>query len=869
MSSPPIRINQFGGLSPSLDERNLSPDGAQVARNLDMRFGDFQPSKGLGASVATVAADTRSIFRTPSGVWLSSPTDTDYVNAQINDAASERVYLTGRSAFPEAWQSGTYRQLGVPRPATAPLVAAQVQDEFDQSDATAAQTAATNATVTDLLAADAQAWLGAVVPAAVAPPSVDALYDKVQLHMRFDTIPGGNFVDSSPQQRLLTNSGTVSRGVDTAGPLGASGGTGYGIFGGGHVLVPYIDRKTYEADPTWTVEASIKPTENLEYVVLFARNGGLREITFQRAGQPDVVGNYRTLTSSDFGGAFSAVLRVKRPGGTNAAPANVRTHIAVQNTGARLEVYIDGVFAGATANPEHLEVHNVGRSSWTGTQAFQGSIDELRVTFAARYQTTGFTFPTAPYGALASLTGLLLAHGDGLATSLPTTDVGDAAYAVPMNASGGGFVITSAADLYLADPSLKGSQITYSGAPYWAVPIPDWRASGLALSQATAQTVLGNVVNPASPPAKLLTAPQAAALAPFVFALYDPAGTKVLPLVTALNSAQAALRAQLAATPGSATLAATRVAEVSAATKALEDYFAGMDAELRKVLAANSSLIFGAITSLVVSRLIETRGYIVTYVTDWGEESQPSLPSELLELDQNDAVQVTVPAPPSGRNIVGYRVYRSSTTNNGAAFQLIDAKAASNAVLLAGAFNYLTFANRVYLDTAKQEELQEPCPSLIWAEPPANLKGLVGLPNGIMLGFFGKTLCACVGYYPFAWPTEYQLTLEFNIVGIGVFGQTAVVLTEGHPYYVSGADAASLSAQKIEIPQACIAKRTIAEVEGGVMYASPDGLCLASPNGVQVLTQGAFSRDDWQALVNAEAFGGYSDGSYFLFTDDT
>ena len=244
----------------------------------------------------------------------------------------------------------------------------------------------------------------------------------------------------------------------------------------------------------------------------------------------------------------------------------------------------------------------------------------------------------------------------------------------------------------------------------------------------------------------------------------------------------------------------------------------------------------------------------------------PSLPSELLTLDQNDSVQITVPSPPAGRNIVGYRVYRSSTTNTGSAFQLVDAKAATNAELIDGAFNYLTFANRVYLDTAKQEELQEPCPSLDWAEPPENLEGLIGLPNGIMLGFFGKTLCACEPYKPFAWPVRYQQPLEFNIVGIGVFGQTAVVLTEGLPYYASGADSASLSAQKIENPQACIAKRTIASSEGGVIYASPDGLCLAGPQGVQVLTTGAFSKEDWQNTVTSSAFGAYSDGSYYLFT---
>jgi hypothetical protein len=240
--------------------------------------------------VATVPADTRSIFRTPSGVWLSSPTDTDYVNAQIPDAVSERVYLTGRSAYPEAWEGGTYRRLGVPRPATAPLVSAQTQDQFDQSDADAAQKAATDATVTDLLAADAQAWLGAVVPAATVPPLVDPLYAKVQLHMRFDVLTGGEFIDSSTQQRDLVNVGTVSRGTDTNGPLGAAGGTGYGVFDGGYVAVPFIQRFRGEADPTWTAEATIKPTENLEYVVLFARDAGLREITLQRAGQPDAPG---------------------------------------------------------------------------------------------------------------------------------------------------------------------------------------------------------------------------------------------------------------------------------------------------------------------------------------------------------------------------------------------------------------------------------------------------------------------------------------------------------------------------------------------------------------------------------------------------
>lgn len=859
-----IKIDTFGGLAPSVDPRNLPADGAQTALNLDMRFGDFRPARGLGGSVFTAPAGTQSIHRTPSGVWLTSTTDTDYVNGQINDAASERVYLTSSATYPQAWQSGTYRRLGVPRPDSAPLATVVVQDEFTKTDANAAQLAATNAVVTALVGIDSQVWLGNPAPTGGGGP-VDPDYPKVQLHMQFNALSGGHFIDSSPQKRLLTNVGAVALTTNTSGPLGTGGGAGYGTFTGGSVTIPYIDRKSYEADPTWTVDATVKPTQDLEYVVLFARNGGLREITFQRAGMADAEGNYRTLVSSDFGGGFTAIVRCKRADGSNFCAAGSSAHVAVQNTGAALQVFIDGVLCGTYNQGQHLEIHNVGKSSWTATQAFQGSIDELRVSFMARYS-GNFTKPTGEYGTIVVAPGQFVAHGDGAATSLPTTDAGDIAYIVPMSLVGGSFQITNAADAYLADPSFNGVQITYSGSPYWAVPVNNWRGSGLTSVQSTIQTTLANVENPASPPAKLLTAPQAAALAPLIYALYNPNGSKVLPLVTALNTAQAELRAQLAATPGNVSNTTTKIAAVANAATALENYFTGIAAEIRLVLAEYETTIFGAITALVVSRLIETRAYIVTYVTDWGEESQPSLPSKLLTLDQNDSVQLTVPSPPAGRNIVGYRIYRSSTTNTGAAFQLVDAKGASNAVLADGAFNYLTFANRVYLDSAKQEELQEPCPSLTWAEPPAGLRGLVGLPNGIMLGFVGKTLYACEPYKPFAWPVEYTQTLEFDVVGIGVFGQTAVVLTKGFPYYASGADSASLSAQKIENPQACIAKRTIASSEGGVLFVSPDGLCLAGPQGIQVLTFAAFSQVDWQASVTAAAFGGYSNGSYYLFT---
>lgn len=863
-----IKINRFGGLSPSVDPRNLADDGAQVAQSLDLRFGDFRPSRGLGASVATVPAGTKSVFRTPSGVWLSSTNDVDYVNGQIADAASERVYLTGRSAYPEAWQGGEYRRLGVPAPSIKPTATVVPVGEFDQADATAAQEAATTAVVNALLAADSQVWLGTAVPPSAAPVAVDPLYAKVQLHLRFNTESGGEFVDSSPQRRTVTKQGAVVRQTDTLGPLGASGGGGWADFTGGSLRCTYIDRKRWEADPTWTVDATIKPTQSLEWLIVNARNGGIREVTFE----PTAGGDSRTLFGSDYGGGFIEIIRCRRTDGSAAAPAGQRTHIAVQNTGTGIEVYIDGQLSGSYTSVadgryvgEHLEIHSIGKSWWTTARNFLGGMDEFRVTFARRY-TANFSPPTGEYGSIVSAPGLFVAHDDPLATNLPTEDAGDAAYIVPMTLVGGTYQITDAANSYLADPALLGSQVVYNGSFYWAVPIKNWRASGLTTTLATTGATLAAVVDPADPPNTLLTADEATALATPVFGIYDAAALPLLNMVTAINSAQAELRTLLG-TGSTAADVATRINLLATATAAVEAYFSGIEAAIRRVLRENASLIFGDIAQSVVTRLIENRGYIITYVTDWNEESAPSPVSELLTLDQNDHVQIVAPPPPAGRNIVGWRVYRSSTTDRGAAYQLVVDEESTSAVKLDGSFAYYDINNLSFLDTKRQEELQEPCATLTWAEPPANLKGLVGLPNGIMAGFFDKTLCLSEPYAPYAWPVEYQQTLKYPIVGLGVFGQTVVILTQGHPYFASGADSANFSAQEAEFPQSCIAKRTIASVEGGVMYASPDGLCLASPNGVEVLTHGAFSQEDWQALVNSGAFGAYSDGSYYLFTN--
>lgn len=253
----------------------------------------------------------------------------------------------------------------------------------------------------------------------------------------------------------------------------------------------------------------------------------------------------------------------------------------------------------------------------------------------------------------------------------------------------------------------------------------------------------------------------------------------------------------------------------------------------------------------VEDRVVETRFYVYTHVNDIGEESAPSPVSEMVELDQRDTVNLSIVAAPSGRNIDRWRFYRSNVGTQNAAFQFISEG---------------PIGTTSGTDAMLSSQLGEVIPTTTWAEPPSGLRGLVNMPNGVMAGYVDNYVAFCEPFVAYAWPVEYQITTEFPIVALGVFGQTLVVFHKGGVDYISGADSASMSMQKDVSKQACISPRSVVEVDGGVVFASADGLCLASSQGVQVLTAGKFTRTDWLIAVGTSTiFCAYSEGTVFVY----
>ena len=109
--------------------------------------------------------------------------------------------------------------------------------------------------------------------------------------------------------------------------------------------------------------------------------------------------------------------------------------------------------------------------------------------------------------------------------------------------------------------------------------------------------------------------------------------------------------------------------------------------------------------------------------------------------------------------------------------------------------------------------------------------------NGIILGFVGKDLYACVPYRPWAWPIAYILSFTDPIVAISSAGagNVAIVTTSGNPYLITGSSPGSLTATKLPEIKPNLSKRGTENYGTSVIYPASDGLRLIGSDGTTKL----------------------------------
>jgi len=172
----------------------------------------------------------------------------------------------------------------------------------------------------------------------------------------------------------------------------------------------------------------------------------------------------------------------------------------------------------------------------------------------------------------------------------------------------------------------------------------------------------------------------------------------------------------------------------------------------------------------------------------------------------------------------------------------------------------LPIATLTYVDAVAAADLGEVCPSIGWGMPPTDLVGLTVHPSGFLIGVAKNEICFSDPWHPHSWPVGYRQTTKYPLVGVGVFASSIVACTTGTPYILNGSHPDSLSSEQTEVLEPCLAKRTIVDVGTGIMYSSPNGMVFIGLSGASIATQDIFSRRDWQAVNPETLHCTYYDG---------
>lgn len=251
--------------------------------------------------------------------------------------------------------------------------------------------------------------------------------------------------------------------------------------------------------------------------------------------------------------------------------------------------------------------------------------------------------------------------------------------------------------------------------------------------------------------------------------------------------------------------------------------------------------------------------YVYRFTNDVNESSAPSFASATVLRPDGVSTTVTTPTDlPSGISsewgITKKQIFRSVTGDTGTIFRFVAE---------------IPLEQADYVDTLATTELGDALDSQGWDLPPADMRGILALPNGVMVGFSKNQLCFSAQNRPHAWPVNYRLNTDTDIVGIGAIDTTVVIGTQSFPYIASGVDPAAFGMAKLEVQQACVAKRSVVPLLGiGVVFASPDGLVsVLGPGQVRNLTEDIFTREQWQALAPETIIAASHDNVYHFFYD--
>jgi hypothetical protein len=250
----------------------------------------------------------------------------------------------------------------------------------------------------------------------------------------------------------------------------------------------------------------------------------------------------------------------------------------------------------------------------------------------------------------------------------------------------------------------------------------------------------------------------------------------------------------------------------------------------------------------------ETRSYVYTFVTAYGEEGPPTNPTTTTGTNGTWALSgfSTTWSGGSSRNITNINIYRTIPNSSNPAFFFV-------AQIAVGTTSYNDTASDTTVALNNTLDFTANFP------PDSGMQGFALMPQGYLVGFKGRNLYFSEQYLPHAWNPSYQLATEFEIVGLVVWGQTLIICTTSNPYMGSGVTPNSFTMQKLDGVTPCLSRRGIVSTVVGAMFPTIDGLAMLNSGGLNVITQDLVTKEEWSAYSPTAFFSAQLGLQYMAF----
>ena len=285
------------------------------------------------------------------------------------------------------------------------------------------------------------------------------------------------------------------------------------------------------------------------------------------------------------------------------------------------------------------------------------------------------------------------------------------------------------------------------------------------------------------------------------------------------------------------------------------------------------------------------RYYFYTFLNAYGEEGAGGDAVGGSDVNDSTPTLTTIQACPASRRITGINLYRTNSTTDGKGqfqyvltatyFDTVTDYVVGDFVLYSATPTTNSFAlykcttphshgawdagNFTAGDDVADAALGDVCESDDYDPPPTGMKGVRMLPNGIAIGFVGNEVYFSEPWLPHAWPNKYAQSVEEDIVAVEIFGNNAVLLTDGYPYLITGSAPEQMTLTKYPEFAPCLAKRGVVTGMGGVMFPTKEGVALATTESLSVISAPFITPTDWEAYYPSTMHADFVDGKYFAW----